>query len=146
MNDMAIDIKIDTANRKSESLYKKKTSWQQDVDSLLDRMNELNKLLTDLHALLLNITFEIERDMTGFKKSKMAPAGIKKLVAVSIKILNQVHRSTLYPGVKTTHHTLKQEISYLNELIADRSVSIALDNDSEMKEIIQSTLQAANRK
>jgi hypothetical protein len=146
MSDTAIDIKIDSAYRKSESLYKAKTTWQQDIDTLLDRMNELNRLMTDLHTLLLNITFEIERDMKGFKESKMAPRSIKKIVSNSVKILNRVQRSVLYPGVKTTYYTLHQEISYLNELVVDRSVGISLDTDAEMAEIIKGTIKAANRK
>ena len=146
MSTATIDLKIDTAYKKSESLYKAKTTWQQNIDTMLDRMNDLNRLMTDLHTVLLHITFEIERDMAGFKKSKAAPLAVKKLVATSIKILNRIHRSTLFPGVKTTYHILHQEISYLNELVEDRATAISLDNDDEMKEIIKSTVKAARRK
>ncbi len=141
-----IDLKIETACKKSEALYKRKPTWQEEVDDLLDRMNALNKVLNTFHALLLKLTFDIERDMDGFKKSKHAPTNIKRLVAISVKILNLVQRSKLYPGVKTTYHTLKQEISYLNELVHDRQVSLELDEDDEMKSIIEATVSAAKRK
>lgn len=146
MSTATIDLKIKTACKESQALYKKEPTWQEKVDNLLDRMNALNKMLVAFQRVLLKITFEIERDMEGFKKSENAPANIKKLVAVSVKILNLVHKSDLYPGVKTTYHTLKQEISYLNELVHDRKVSIELEADDEMKNIIQSTLSAAKRR
>jgi hypothetical protein len=141
-----IDLKIKTAYKESEALYKKEATWQQKVDNLLDRMNALNKALISLHSVLLKLSFEIERDMEGFKKSRLAPSSIKKVVAISVKILNKIHRSDLYPGVKTTYYTLKQEISYLNELVNDRKVSLELEEDDEMKSIIESTLSAAKRK
>ncbi|MFN8322269.1 MAG: hypothetical protein U0T74_06375 [Chitinophagales bacterium] len=141
-----IDLKIETAYKKSEALYRKKQIWQEEVDELLDRMNALNKVLTIFHELLLKLSFDIERDMDSFKKSENAPANIKRLVAVSAKLLKLVYHSDLYPGVKTTYRTLKQEVSYLNELVHDRAVSIELEKDDEMKSIIESTLSATKRK
>ncbi len=140
-----IDSKIETAFRQSQTFSKEEMSWQEKVDKLLDRMNALNRLLTGLHGVVLKLTFEIERDMDGFKKSKIAPEAIKKLVAGATRTLNKVYKSDLYPGVKTTYHTLKQEISYLNELVHDRKVSIELDEDDEMKSIIESTLNTIKR-
>lgn len=141
-----IDLKIQTAYKESQVLYKQEPSWQEKVDKLLDRMNALNRLLIGLHGVVLRLTFEIERDMDGFKNSNTAPKAIKKLVEGGIKMLAKVRASDLYPGVKTTYHTLKQEISYLNELVHDRKVSLELDEDEEMKSIIESTLSAAKRK
>ena len=141
-----IDKKIETAYKKSEEIYNKPFTWQEKVDELLDRMNALNKMLTTLQGVLLKITFEIERDMDGFKQSQMAPDAIRKLVSVSARILNIVHKSDLYPGVKTTYHALKQEVSYLNELAHSRKVSLQLDKDNDMENIIESTLRAARGK
>lgn len=146
MSTATIDLKIETAYRESQVLYKKEQTWQEKVDKLLDRMNALNRMLTALHSLLLKLTFEIERDMDGFKQSKHAPANIKKLVTITAKLLNTVRQSDLYPGVKTTYHTLKEEVSYLNELLHDRQVSLELDEDDEMKSIIEATLSAPKRK
>jgi hypothetical protein len=146
MSVATLDIKINSAYKQSENLYKREQSWQEQIDSLLDRMNALNGFLDSYRELLLKLTFEIERDMDGFRNSQNAPIIIKKLVAVSIKALNRIQKSDLYPGVKTTFHKLRQEISYLNELVHDRKVSIELMNDEEMDEIIQTTLTAANRK
>jgi hypothetical protein len=145
MSVATIDLKIDTTYQKSVAIHKANTSWQKDIDSLLDRMNELNEYLTTLHGLLLGLTFEIERDMDGFKKSQAAPVKLSKLVRICVKMLNVVKSSDLYPGVKTTYSTLRQEISYLNELIADRKVSKDLDADEEMQDIIKATIKAAKR-
>ncbi len=141
-----IDLKIQTAYKESQVLYKREPTWQEKVDSLLDRMNALNRLLIGLHGVVLRLTFEIERDMDGFKNSKGAPKAIKKLVEDAMKMLAKVRATDLYPGVKTTYHTLRQEVSYLNELVHDRKVSLELDEDDEMKSIIETTLSAAKRK
>lgn len=146
MSVATIDTKIKSACKRSESLYNAEPTWQEKVDHLLDRMNLLNGFLDSYRELLLMLTFEIERDMDGFRKSEAAPKNIKKLVAISVKILNKIHKSDLYPGVKTTFHKLKQEISYLNELVHDRDLSIKLAADKEMDEIIKTTISAANRK
>ena len=141
-----IDLKIESAYKSSKALYKKEQTWQEKVDSLLDRMNELNTMLTSFHTLLLKLTFEIERDMDSFKESKNAPSNIKKILEISVKLLNSVKKSDLYPGVKTNYYTLKQELSYLNELAHDRLISINLDKDEEMQSIIEATINAAKPK
>ncbi|MFN8276467.1 MAG: hypothetical protein U0T84_03210 [Chitinophagales bacterium] len=146
MESTTIDLKISSAYQQSEALCKRKPRWQDDVDNLLDRMNDLNKMLVSLHRVLLQLTFEIERDMEGFKRSETAPVIIKKLVALSTRAMNLVRQSDLFPGVKTTYRILKQEINYLNELLHDRSVSIALDEDEVMEEIVRSTISAVKAK
>ena len=146
MSIATIDLKIQTAFKESEALYKRETTWQEKVDSLLDRMNELSGLMDCLKSVLLRLTFEIERDMDGFSKSQQGPIVMKKLVSISIKMLNAIRKSDLYPGVKTSYTNLKQEISYLNELLHDRKVSLELEDDDEMKSIIESTLSASRQK
>ncbi len=142
----AIDLKIETTYKKSLAVHKNQANWQKDIDNLLDRMNELNEYLTNLHGLLLNLTFEIERDMAGFKASKIAPDVLKKLVQLSAKMLNLVKKSDLYRGVKTTYATLRQEVSYLNELAADRMISAELDTDEDFATIAKATIKAAKHK
>ncbi|MDI9340717.1 MAG: hypothetical protein QM534_09095 [Sediminibacterium sp.] len=145
MSAETIELKIDSAKKKSEKMYKSEYSWQEEVDDLLDRMNQLNKLLCDLHALLLTISFELERDAEGFKKSEKAPAGIKALTTIISKILISVRKSNLYPGVKTTYNTIKTENNYLKELLHDRNVSLDLEGDEEMQQIISETILAAKK-
>jgi hypothetical protein len=140
----SIDKKINTAQEKSELLYKQnkqKTTWQQKVDSLLDRMNELNGLLMPLHIVLLNLTIDIERDFIGFKQSQLAPSSLKKINQITAKLLALVRKSDLYPGVKTTYYLIKQENNYLRELLADRATSKELAEDAEMTEIMKETIR-----
>lgn len=141
-----IDLKIENAYKQSEALSKLKPTWQEGVDDLLDRMNELTKMMDALGRIVLKVNFEIERDMSGFRNSKNGHIVLKKVIALSIKMMNAIRKSDLYPGVKTAYANLKQELSYLNELINDRKVSLELEEDDEMKNIIQSTLSAAKRK
>ncbi len=143
MSVATIDLKIQTAYKESEALARKELNWQEKIDNLLDRMNELSGFMDGMKNVVLRLTFEIERDMEGFRKSKQAPVLMKKLVKLSVGMLNVIRKSDLYPGVKTSYANLKQEISYLNELLHDREVSLALEEDDEMKNIIQSTLTAA---
>ncbi|MBS1592908.1 MAG: hypothetical protein JST90_01200 [Bacteroidetes bacterium] len=142
MSVATLDIKTQRACAEAKSLYTKKELWETDIDDLLDRMNELNKLLTALHSILLNITFEVERDMDGFKRSDVAKTNIKMMVSAGVKVLNKVRPTSLFPGVKTTWYTLRQELSYLNELVQDRDMGLALESDTDMDAIIQATLQA----
>jgi sugar phosphate isomerase/epimerase len=146
MSAATIDIKIAATYKQSEVLYKAKSTWQKDIDDMLDRMNELNSYLTSLHKLLLSLTFNIEHDMKGFKQSITAHKNLGQLVALCVKMLNVVRKSDLYPGVKTSYHSLKEEISYLNELANDRKVALELEADSEMGDIINATIKAAKRK
>ena len=141
----SIDKKINTAQEKSELLFKQKSTWQEKVDSLLDRMNELNGLLMPLHTVLLNLTIEIERDFIGFKQSKIAPDSLKKINLITAKLLSLVRKSDLYPGVKTTYYLIKQENNYLRELLADRTTSNELEEDSEMLEIMKDTIKAIDK-
>lgn len=137
-----IDKKLISAQEKSNILLKRKTTWQQDVDSLLDRMNELNGLLMQLHAILLNLTIEIERDFNDFKKSQVAPDAIKNITLLAAKLLAVVRKSDLYPGVKTTYYLIKQENNYLRELWADSVTSNELNEDAEMTQILNDTVKA----
>ncbi len=145
MSTNTIDLKIDSARKQSELLYKKKNNWQEEVDSLLDRMNELGALLSKIHTLLLSLNFEIERDSKNFKESKNAPEAIKALTTTISKILILVRKSNLYPGVKSIYSTIKIENSYLRELLHDRNVGIELDSDDDMKNIISQTLNAVKK-
>lgn len=140
----AIERKISTASKQSEDILRKDTkSWQEEVDGMLDRMNELNSLLTGLQKVMLFLTFEIERDFQDFKKSEFAGKELKKVVKLLVHFLNDVYKSDLYPGVKSTYHTLKKEVSYLNELLNDSKVSEELDQDEEMQNLIKATLKAS---
>lgn len=146
MSSNTIELKIDSARKQSELLYKTKGSWQEEVDNLLDRMNELGGLLNNIHSILLSLNFEIERDSQNFKESEKAPAAIKSLTTTISKILILVRKSSLYPGVKSIFRTIKTENNYLRELLHDRKVGIELDSDDEMKDIINRTLNAVKKK
>lgn len=142
MTTAAIDRKIETAYKQSEVLSKQHPTWQEEVDNLLDRMNELTKWMGTLERIVLRINFEIERDMAGFKKSDKGYLILEKFIALSFKMMNVIRKSDLYPGVKTAYANLKQELAYLNELIADRKIALELEEDDEMKKIIEVTLKA----
>lgn len=140
----AIERKISTASRQSEDIIRKdQRSWQEKVDRMLDRMNELGSHLTTLHKVVLFLTFEIERDFENFKKSDSARTDLKNLVKLLVPFLDSVYKSDLYPGVKSMYHTLKKELSYLNELLNDSKVSEELDQDDEMQNLIKATLKAS---
>ena len=145
MSAITIGLKIDSARKQTELLHNKKNNWQEKVDSLLDRMNELNALLGQLHSVLLSLNFEIERDSKGFKKAKNAPEGLKALTTLTSKILILVRKSDLFPGVKTIYSTIKTEKNYLRELLHDRNISIELESDSEMQEIISKTIKVSGK-
>ncbi|MBS1634598.1 MAG: hypothetical protein JST26_01660 [Bacteroidetes bacterium] len=146
MSIITIDSKILKAKEQSEFLFKQKATWQEQVDDLLDRMNELNRLLTHLHSILLNLSFELERDFSNFKQSHIAPEGIKSITVVTSKILRLVRKSDLYPGVKSTYSSIKQENDLLKELLHDRQIGLELDLDAEMQKIISDSLKVAKRK
>ena len=135
MSSLTIDSKLNTAKRQSELLYKKKQTWQEKVDDLLDRMNSLNAVLTELHSMLLGLNFEIERDFKGFKESQHAPEIIGETTNLVARILILVRKSDLYPGVKTMFASLREEIRYLRELAEDRNTSLDLEKDPEIDDI-----------
>lgn len=137
-----IDKKLITAQEKSKLLLKRKTTWQEKVDSLLDRMNELNGFLMPLHTILLNLTIEIERDFNGFKQSEIAPNAVKDITHLTAKLLSLVRKSDLYPGVKTTYYLIKQENNYLRELLANSITSNELSEDTEMAQLLNDTIKA----
>lgn len=145
MSVSTIELKINSAKKQSEILYKKELNWQDEIDNLLDSMNELNGLLGKVHSMLLNLSFELERDAKGFKKSKKAPEGLKIITTIVSKLLILVRKSQLYPGVKSTFSIIKAENNYLKELLNDRNIGIELDEDVEMKKIIADTLKAAKK-
>ncbi|MCC6371547.1 MAG: hypothetical protein IT236_11130 [Bacteroidia bacterium] len=145
MSAATIDLKIDSARKQTEAFYKLEYSWQEKIDSLLDRMNELNGLLGKLHTLLLKLNFELERDTEGFKASVKGPESVKALTTIISKILVLIRRSDLYPGVKTIYSTIKTENNYLKELLHDRNVSIELNTDAEMQKIISETIAASKK-
>lgn len=142
---VSIDKKIYTAQEKSELLFKRKPTWEEQINNLLDRMNELNGLLMPLHTILLQLTIEIERDFEGFKKSEIASDSLKKLNLATAKILRLVRKSDLYPGVKTTYYLIKEENNYLRELLEDRNTGIELEGDAEMLTIMKDTVKAINK-
>lgn len=142
MTATAIDRKIETAYRESEALSKQQPTWQEQIDSLLDRMNDLTKLMLSLERIVLKINFEIERDMESFRKSEKGHLVLQKIISLSFKMMTAIRKSDLYPGVKTAYANLKQELSYLNELISDRKVSLELEGDDEMNEIVKATIKA----
>lgn len=142
MTTATIDRKIETAYKESEALSKQQPTWQEEVDNLLDRMNELTKWMGHLERIVLRINFEIERDMAGFKKSDKGYLILEKFIALSFKMMNVIRKSDLYPGVKTAYANLKQELAYLNELIADRKIALELEEDDEMEKIIEATIKA----
>ena len=141
---VSIDKKINTAQLKSELLFKRKLTLQKKVDNLLDRMNELNGLLMPLYTLLLHLTFEIERDFNGFKKLIIAYDSLKKINLTTAKTLALVRKSDLFPGVKTTFYLIKQENNYLRELLQD-TIGIELENDPEMLAIMNDTVKAIEK-
>lgn len=143
MSSLTIDSKLHTAKRQSELLYKNKQTWQEKVDNMLDRMNSLNAILTELHSLLLGLNFEIERDFKGFKESKEAPETILEITKPVTQILILVRRSDLYPGVKTMFASLREEIRYLKELVQDRAVGLDLENDPDIDNIMDKFLKAS---
>jgi len=143
MSVATIDLKLDSAKKQSESLYKQKLNWQEEVDSLLDRMNDLNGFLSDMQKMLISVNFELERDFKAFKESEKAPALLKSITTLVAKMLRTVRSSDLYPGVKTTFSILKEENNYLRELLSDRNIAIELDADPEMQNIITDTLKAS---
>ncbi len=142
MTATAIDRKIETAYRESEALSKQQPTWQEQIDSLLDRMNDLTKLMLSLERIVLKINFEIERDMESFRKSEKGHLVLQKIISLSFKMMTAIRKSDLYPGVKTAYANLKQELSYLDELISDRKVSLELEGDDEMNEIVKATIKA----
>ena len=142
MSVATIDLKLETARKQSDVLFKENLSWQEQVDNMLDRMNELNGMVSKLQSVLLNLNFELERDVKGFKESTKAPEVLHQITLTVSKALRLIRKSDLYPGVKTTFGLLREENRYLKELLQDRTISIELDNDAEMQEIIANTLKA----
>ncbi len=141
-----IEVKISTAQRRSEALVNDDMSWQEKVDDLLDRMNHLNKGLSRLQEILMNITFEIERDLSSFKESNIASEGITKITSITARFLSLVRKSDLFPGVKSTYYLLKHENAYLRELVADRKISLELDQDEEMMKIMKESSKLVTKK
>jgi hypothetical protein len=144
MSVITLERKINSAETQSE-LFKKQTNWQEEVDSFLDRINELSGLLTDYHKLLLTLIFELERDSQGFKESKLAPEGLKRITTTTSKILAIVRKSDLFAGIKTIYYSVKTENNYIRELLHDRLISIELENDEEMKTIVTKTITSLNK-
>lgn len=144
MSAITLEKKINSAETQSE-LYKKQTNWQEDVDSFLDRINELSGVLTDYHKLLLTLIFELERDSQGFKESKLAPEGLKRITTTTSKMLAIVRKSDLFAGVKTIYYSVKTENNYIRELLHDRLISLELENDEEMKTIVTKTITSLNK-
>lgn len=144
MSSLTIDSKLNTAKRQSELLYKKKQTWQEKVDGLLDRMNSLNTVLTELHSILLGLNFEIERDFKGFKESQHAPEIIGETTNLVAKILILVRKSDLYPGVKTMFASLREETRYLRELVEDRNTSLDLEKDPDIDDIMDRFLKTSS--
>jgi hypothetical protein len=144
MSTATIDLKLETAKKQSEVLYKYQPTWQEKVDNLLDRMNELNGHLNKIQSLLIGINFELERDFSGFKESEKAPKIILEITTIVSKILRVVRKSDLYPGVKTTFALLRDENRYLKELLEDSKISHELENDSEMHSIMDEFLKVSS--
>lgn len=142
MSVTALERKIDAAKKESDGWMKKNHVWQEEVDSLLDRMNRLNGLMGNMHGLLLGLTFEIERDFSNFKKSETGNDLLRIFTQTISKILLQIHKSDLYPGVKTVYGLIKTENNYLRELAADRKVALELEQDDEMAEVMKKTSEA----
>jgi hypothetical protein len=143
MSVITIDLKLDSAKKQSEFLFKQKLSWQEEVDTLLDRMNDLNGFLSDMQKMLISLNFELERDFKAFKDSEKAPDLLKNITTLVAKMLRMVRSSDLYPGVKTTFGILKEENNYLREMLSDRNISIELEADPEMQKIITDTVKAS---
>lgn len=144
MSVATIDLKLETAKKQSESLYNSTPTWQEKVDNFLDRINELNGHLTRLQTTIITLNFELERDFNGFKESDKAPKILKEVTTIISKILRMVRKSDLYPGVKTTFSMLREENQYLKEVLEDRNISLELQNDPEMHEIMNAFAKAAS--
>lgn len=142
MSVATLERKIDAAKKESDVWMKKNHAWQEEVDSLLDRMNRLNGLMGNMHGLLLGLTFEIERDFSNFKKSETGNEVLRTFTQTISKILLQIHKSDLYPGVKTVYGLIKTENNYLRELAADRKIALELEADNEMAELMKKTSEA----
>lgn len=142
MSVATLERKIDAAKKESDAWMKKNHAWQEEVDSLLDRMNRLNGLMGNMHGLLLGLTFEIERDFSNFKKSETGNEVLRTFTQTISKILLQIHKSDLYPGVKTVYGLIKTENNYLRELAADRKIALELEADNEMAELMKKTSEA----
>lgn len=137
MSVATIDLKLEAAKKQSDELYKRQPTWQEEVDSLLDRMNELGGVLNSLQSILISINFELERDFEGFKESQKAPKMLSTITTTVSKILRVVRKSDLYPGVKTVFSTLRDENRYLKELLEDRKLSFELENDPEIDSMMR---------
>lgn len=145
MSVTTIDLKLCSAKKQSEVISKQPLTWQEEVDSLLDRMNALNGVLNSLNNIVLGINFELERDFEGFKESQNAPKLLGEITTIVSKIMRIVRKSDLYPGVKTVFATLREENRYLKELLNDRNLSIELESDPEMHDIMNAFLEASSR-
>lgn len=144
MSVATIELKLDTAKKQSDTLYNSTPTWQEKVDSFLDRINELNGHLTRLQTTIITVNFELERDFSGFKASDRAPKILKEITTTISKILRMVRASDLYPGVKTTFNVLREENRYLKEILEDRNISLELESDPEMHEIMSVFAKAAS--
>ena len=107
------------------------------MDSLLDRINQLNGLMGGMHGLLLGLAFEIERDFSNFKKSEAGNILLKAITQSISKMLPEIRKSDLIPGVKTVYYLIKTENNHLRELSADRKAALDLEQDDEMVEIMK---------
>ena len=143
---LSIDKKISTAEIKSIQITSQKLTWQETVDNLLDRMNELNGLLIQMHTVLLSLTIDIEKDFAGFKQSEIASDSLKNINKVTAKVLVLVRKSDLFPGVKSTYYEIKKENNYLRELLADRNTGAELEKDGKIQTIMNETLRLAAKK
>ncbi|MDX2172063.1 MAG: hypothetical protein SFY56_03035 [Bacteroidota bacterium] len=139
-----IDLKINTAQNEFKHLKKVQLTYEDKINKLLDKMNELSGMLSKLHEIILVLTFDLERDMLSFKKSETAHLNIKLLSKEISKLLITVRKSDLYPGVKTIYGLIKTENNYLKELVQDKLMGIELDNDTEMQNIIFKTVGKNN--
>ncbi len=144
MSSSTIDLKLNIAKKQSEVLYKRNPSWQEKVDNLLDRMNILNGILTDLHSILLSVNFELERDFKGFRESEQAPKILLETTHFISKTLIIVRKSDLYPGIKTMFASLREENRYLRELLDDRNISIELEKDPESDNLMKAFIKASS--
>lgn len=145
MTDTVIDKKIETAKKRSDFLYKESERFNAEdkINELLDRMNELSKIMQELHGLIIELVFEIGRDMVDFKESKIAHETLSKFTTTNSKILRIIRKSDLYPGVKTIFYNLRLENNYLKELIEDSQMSIELEDDKELKKIVKDSIKAS---
>ncbi len=134
-----LDLKINTATETVKKIEPIPLTYEEKINKLLDAMNTLNGVLQTLNDLVLMLTFEIERDMQGFKQSNKAPQALAIFVKIVSKVLVNVRNSELYPGVKTTYYKIKTENNYLKELIQDREIAMQLATDNEMKAIVKAT-------